>query len=82
MIQIDLQLLLPRTSTPAHFDMFVINLPRFKQVLGNLSHVFFEHFKIVDPGTAITVEVRTPVLWTGLDVPDVSVSSPFLHHRS
>ena len=57
----DLQLLLPRTSTPTDIGMFVTNLPMFKQVLGNLSHVFFEHFKIVDPSSPITVGVRSPI---------------------
>lgn len=53
-IQMDLQFLLPWTSTPTDLGVFVTNLPMFKQVLGDLSHVFFEHFKIVDPSSPIT----------------------------
>ena len=60
-IQMDLRLLLPRTSTPINLGMFVTNIPMFKHVVGNLSNVFFEHFKIVDPGSSITVGVRTPM---------------------
>jgi hypothetical protein len=54
-IQMDLQLLLPRTSTPTDLGMFVTNIPMFKHIVGNLSHFFFEHFKIVDPASSITV---------------------------
>ena len=58
----DLQFLLPWTSTPTDLGVFVTNLPMFKQVLGDLSHVFFEHFKIVDPSSPITAKVRRPIL--------------------
>ena len=57
----DLQFLLPRTLTPTGLGLFVTNLPMFKQVLGDLSPVFFEHFKIVDPSSPITAKVRRPI---------------------
>ena len=58
----DLQFLLPWTSTPTGLGVFVTNLPMFKQVLGDLSPVFFGHFKIVDPSSPITATVRMPVV--------------------
>lgn len=60
-IQMDLQFLLPQTSTPTDLGVFVTNLPMFKQVLGNLSQIFFGHFQIVDPGSSITAGVRRPI---------------------
>jgi hypothetical protein len=79
----DLQLLLPRTSTPTDLGMFVTNIPMFKHIVGNLSHFFFEHFKIVDPASSITVGVRTPESSHGQGYiePHTSVSSPFPRHR-
>lgn len=53
-IQMDLQYLLPWTSTPTDLGVFVSNLPMFKQLLGDLSQVSFQHFKIVDPSSPIT----------------------------
>jgi len=54
-IEMDLQLLLPRTHTPINFEMFVTSLPAFKQVLGNLPHVFFESIKLEGSNSPITV---------------------------
>ena len=79
----DLQFLLPWTSTPTGLEVFVTNLPMFKQVLGDISHVFIEHFKIVDPGSPITAGVRGPTsLHAQRCIYLTPVSSPFLQDRS
>ena len=64
--------------------MFVTNLPMFNHVLGNLSHVFFENFKIVDPGSPITVGVRAPLSSHGQGCvkAHTTVCSLFLQHHS
>jgi hypothetical protein len=60
-MELDLQLLLPQTATPINFEMFVTSLPAFKQVLGNLPHVFFERIKLEGSHSPIAVGVRIPM---------------------
>ncbi|KAH9979178.1 hypothetical protein BJV74DRAFT_858747 [Russula compacta] len=54
-IDMDLRLLLPRMATPIHLENFATHLPMVKQVLGDLSDVFFKHLNLIDSDSSITV---------------------------